>query len=118
MMVTAIVLFKAEKYTLTLRTLLSQKKISFSLESILGKLASLEVAVTAGMWYCRNQYATIARAKTDSSARKQIKNAYLIPVSDSLKEEHVDVFLEHNKGSPCRKFSNIYSRKIFHQMPQ
>ena len=94
---------RAKKYTLVLQTLLSQNKIFFSqLESIVGKLVSLEVAVTPGMWYCRNQYATIVRAKFDSSARKQIKDTYLIPISDELKEEwHMWMyFLNTNKGSP------------------
>ena len=78
---------RAYKYISVLGNLLTRNKISFSqLESIVGKLASLELAVTAGMWYCRNQYATMARAKIDSSARKHITDAYLIPISDGLKK--------------------------------
>ena len=42
------------------------KKISFAqLESIVGQLAPIEVVVTAGMWYYKNQYVTIVRAKID-----------------------------------------------------
>ena len=57
-----------------------------------------------------SQLESIARAKIDYSARKQLKDLYLIPITVGLSEEwHMWVyFLNTNTGAPWRKFSNIY----------
>ena len=94
---------RADKYLLVLSNLLSKKKVSFAeLESMVGKLASLEVAVTAGMWYDRNQYSAL----------------YLIPISNQLKKEWFmwSYFLNTNKPGEVSQASTF--RQTSPQMPQ
>ena len=54
-----------------LQNLLAKQKVSFSeIESVVGKLVSLDFAVLPGMWYTRNQYAAMQASKVKSDDKK------------------------------------------------
>ena len=102
---------RVQKYVPLLQELLTKAVVSYSeVEKMVGKLVSLECAVAPGMWYTRNQYAAMAASGIKPDAKKSVKNNCKIYVTPALKEEwfmwiH---FLNYNKGSAWKKFSNIY----------
>ena len=93
-----------------MQNLLAKQKVSFSeIESVVGKLVSLDCAVLPGMWYTRNQYAAMQASKVKSDDKKALKRSHLIPVTNALKEEWYMwiYFLTENKGTPWKNFCNV-----------
>ena len=73
------------KYIPILQDLVSRQWVSFAdLEKVVGKLVSLEVAVPAGMWYTREQYAAMRKSGISPSSRKIVKQKKFIRVSSQL----------------------------------
>ena len=101
---------RIQKYIPLLQNLLAKQKVSFSeIESVVGKLVSLDCAVLPGMWYTRNQYAAMQASKVKSDDKKALKRSHLIPVTNALKEEWYMwiYFLTENKGAPWKNFCNV-----------
>ena len=75
-----------------------------------GKLVSLECAVPAGMWYTREQYAALRLTGISPTATKASKDKHFIKVSNQILEGWNTwiYFLQTNKGSPWKKFSNVF----------
>ena len=99
------------KYVPVLRDLTNKQWVSFSqIEKIVGKLVSLECAVPAGMWYTREQYSALRLSGVPPTATKATKDRKFIKVSDQMLEEWNAwiYFLQINKGSPWKKFSNVF----------
>jgi len=68
---------RIEKYLPTLNSLLQKTSVSYSeVESMVGKLGSLECAVPAGMWYTRHQYAAMQLSGLKPDARKKVEQCY------------------------------------------
>jgi hypothetical protein len=96
---------RIQKYIPPLKDLTIQK-VSFSeIESMVGKLVSLECAVLPGMWYTRNQYAAMKATKVKPNDRKALKKSHLILGTHALREEwHMWLyFLAEIKGAPWKK---------------
>ena len=94
-----------------LKKLTTKQWVSFSeVEKIVGKLVSLECAVPAGMWYTREQYSALRLSGVPPTATKAAKERKFIKVSSQMLEEWNAwiYFLQINKGSPWKKFSNIF----------
>jgi hypothetical protein len=99
------------KYVPILKKLTTKQWVSFSeVEKIVGKLVSLECAVPAGMWYTREQYSALRLSGIPPTATKAAKERKFIKVSSQMLEEWNAwiYFLQINKGSPWKKFSNIF----------
>ena len=63
------------KYIALLQNMLTKTSVSFSeVEKMVGKLVSLECAVTPGMWDTRHQYAAMTSSGIKPDAKKVIKN--------------------------------------------
>ena len=102
---------RVSKYVPILQELTSKQWVSYSqMERIVGKLVSLECAVPAGMWYTREQYSALRLSGMLPSATKAAKERKFIKVSNQILEEWNTwiYFLQTNKGSPWKKFSNIF----------
>ena len=108
---------RIEKYIPILNSLLQKTSVSYSeIESMVGKLVSLECAVPAGMWYTRNQYAAMQLSGLQPDARKRLKAVTMVYVTPKLREEwHMwTYFLQQNKGAPWRNFYNLYVNADVH----
>ena len=108
---------RVTKYLPMLRDMLSRPFVSYlELESLVGKLASLECAVDAGMWYTRHQYAALASSGANSMSKRRVKLLTKIFASNKIKEEWYmwAYFLENNGGSPWKSFQNIYVKASVH----
>ena len=65
-----------------LHDFLAKQKVSFpEIESVVGKLVSLDCAGLPGLWYTRNQYAAMQASKVKSDDRKALKRSHFIPVT-------------------------------------
>ena len=94
------------KYIPILQDLVSRQWVSFAdLEKVVGKLVSLEVAVPAGMWYTREQYAAMRKSGI-SPSRKIVKQKKFIRVSSQRLEEWSMwiFFLSVYSGSPWNTY--------------
>ena len=80
------------------------------MEKMVGKLVSLECAVPAGMWYTSKQYSALRLSGISPTATKAAKERKFIKVSSQILEEWNAwiYFLQTNKGSPWKNFSNIF----------
>jgi len=70
---------RVAKYLALIQGFMIKKEINFSeMEQIVGKLVSLECAVSAGMWFTREQYAALrtTRVSPDASKKSKTENAY------------------------------------------
>ena len=87
---------RVRKYVPLLQDLCCKQWVSYAeIETMVGKLASLECAVFPGMWYTRNQYAAMRVSGVKPEDRKSIKNFRKIKVTHNLRGMvHVDSFLE------------------------
>ena len=102
---------RKEKYIPLLQQLLTKSSINFSeMERIVGKLASLECAVPAGMWYTRHQYASLANSGIEPDSSKRVKNTSMIFVTPKIREEWYiwTYFLQENKGCPWIIMPNVF----------
>ena len=102
---------RISKYLPILQNLITRQWVSFAeLEKIVGKLVSLECAVPAGMWYTREQYATLRKSGISSSSRKIVKEKKNLKSTPQLIEEWSMwiFFLSANTGAPWKLFQNIY----------
>ena len=102
---------RKDKYIPLLQQLLTRNSISFAeMERIVGKLASLECAVPAGMWYTRHQYAALTNSGIKPDSSKRVKNTTMIFVTPKIREEWYiwTYFLQENKGSPWINMSNVF----------
>ena len=102
---------RREKYVTILQQLMMKTSVSYSeLEQMVGRLVSLECAVSAGMWYTRYQYAAMANSGVRPDSKKRLKNSTMIFVTPKIREEWYlwIYFLQENKGSPWKSFSNIF----------
>jgi len=57
------------------------------MEQMVGRLVSLECAVSAGMWYTRHQYAAMASSGVKPDSKKRLKNVTYIFVTPKVKED-------------------------------
>ena len=108
---------RIEKYLPILNSLLQKTSVSYTeLESMVGKLVSLECAVPAGMWYTRNQYAAMQFSGLKPDARKRLKTITMVYVTPKLREEWFMwvYFLQQNKGAPWKNFFNLYVNADVH----
>ena len=99
------------KYMAMLQQLMTESSITYSaMEKMVGRLVSLECAVTAGMWYTRHQYAALHRSGIKPDAKRRLKNVTMIFVTPKIREEWYlwTYFLQQNKGSPWKSFSTMY----------
>ena len=102
---------RISKYLPILQNLITRQWVSFAeLEKIVGKLVSLECAVPAGMWYTREQYATLRKSGISSSSRKIVKENFFLKITPQLIEEWSMwiFFLSVNTGAPWKLFQNVY----------
>ena len=102
---------RISKYLPILQNLITRQWVSFAeLEKIVGKLVSLECAVPAGMWYTREQYATLRKSGISSSSRNIVKENFFLKITPQLIEEWSIwiFFLSDNTGAPWKLFQNIY----------
>ena len=83
---------------------------------MVGRLVSLECAVSAEMWYTRHQYAAMASSGVKPDSKKRLKNVTNIFVTPKVKEEWYlwIYFLQENKGSPWKNFSNVFVQANVH----
>jgi len=94
-----------------LKELVAKQKVSFSdIESVVGKLVSLECAVLPAMWYTRNQYAAMQTSCIKPDARKALKRSHNIVVTRASREKWYMwiYFLTENKGAPWKNFYNMF----------
>ena len=62
-------------YIAMLQNLLKETSVTYStMEQMVGRLLSLECAVSAGMWYTRHQYAAMASSGVKPDSKKRLKN--------------------------------------------
>ena len=104
-------------YIAILQNLLKETSVTYStMEQMVGRLVSLECAVSAGMWYTRHQYAAMASSGVKPDSKKRLKNVTNIFVTPKVKEEWYlwIYFLQENKGSPWKNFSNVFVQANVH----
>ena len=67
---------RVSKYLPILQNFINKQWVSFSeLGQLVGKLVSLESAVPAGMWYTREQYATLRKSGISPDSSKSVKQS-------------------------------------------
>jgi hypothetical protein len=101
------------KYLPKLCNFLSLGHISFAdLESLVGKLQSLECAVIGGMWFTREQYRVLASADIPHDSCKKVRESYMIQISEALREEWAvwESFLIDNRGAPWKTMLNVFCK--------
>ena len=99
---------RVSKYIPLLQVLGEKRSVSYSeLEQIVGKLISLECAVSAGMCYTREQYSALREAGISPDAKE---NHTFILVSQQMREEWVMWihFLTKNRGATWRTMEAVY----------
>ena len=102
---------RRDKYIPLLQKLMTKTWISYAtLESIVGKLASLECAVAPGMWYTREQYAAMKLSGASPIDSRAKKEATFIKNTQQLQEEFGMwiTLLMSNQGAPWRSYENIF----------
>ena len=79
------------------------------MESVVGKLASLECAVPTGMWYTRELYAAMRSSGTTSQDTRNKKNATYIKISHHIENEIVMwiQLLQTNQGATWRSYETV-----------
>ena len=89
------------------------------LKSVVGKLVSLDCAVLPGMWYARNQYATMQASKVKPDDTKASKwSHFIVVIFSSFKKvckidnQALKAVLE-KKGTSHNFFLNQVGKNIF-----
>jgi len=108
-------------YIAILQNLLKETSVTYStMEQMVGRLVSLECAVSAGMWYTRHQYAAMASSGAKPDSKKRLKNVTNIFVTPKIKEEWYlwIYFLQEIKVHPGRIFLMSLYKQMFILMLQ
>ena len=108
---------QVDKYIPLLSSCLAKQWVSYAdIEKLVGKLVSLECAVPAGMWYTREQYSALRLSGlSPSSSKTRKQNKYIKVTAEIAEEWNMWVyFLTVNKGSPWKKFNNVFVAADIH----
>ena len=100
-----------------LQQLMMKTSVTYSeIEQMVGRLVSLECAVSAGMWYTRHQYAAMTSSGIKPDSKKKVKDTTMIYVTAKVREEWYlwVYFLQENKGSPWKSLSSIFVKADVH----
>ena len=101
---------RLKKYLPILQSACSKTWISYSvIETIVGKLVSLQCAVPTGMWYTRELYAAMRVSGISSQDSRQRKHSAYIKNSPQIKEElHMWIYLlQSNFGAAWRSYETV-----------
>ena len=101
---------RINKYLPLLQDFVTRQWVSYAdMEKMVGKLASLESAVPAGMWYTREQYSALRLSGISSASKKGVKQNKFIKISPQLREEWYMwiFFLSTNTGSPWNQYQKV-----------
>ena len=101
---------RINKYLPLLQDFVTRQWVSYAdMEKMVGKLASLESAVPAGMWYTREQYSALRLSGISSASKKSVKQNKFIKISPQLREEWYMwiFFLSTNTGSPWNQYQKV-----------
>ena len=102
-----------------LQQLMMKTSVTYSeIEQMVGRLVSLECAVSAGMWYTRHQYAAMTSSGIKPDSKKKVKDTTMIYVTAKVREEWYlwVYFLQENKGSLGNLCLIYLSKLMFIQM--
>jgi hypothetical protein len=101
---------RLKKYLPILQSACSKTWISYSvIETIVGKLVSLQYAVPIGMWYTRELYAAMRVSGISSQDSRQRKHSAYIKNSPQIKKElNMWIYLlQSNLGAAWRSYETV-----------